>query len=78
MYFTICCDSDDNELLVLEFIHLFVEELDEYFGSVCELDLVFNFYKVYAILDEMVIGGEIMETNKLILNKGIKATEIND
>jgi hypothetical protein len=32
---------------MLEFIHLFVEVLDQYFGSVCELDLVFNFYKVY-------------------------------
>lgn len=42
-----CVDADDNELSMLEFIHLFVEVLDQYFGSVCELDLVFNFYKVY-------------------------------
>ena len=47
LYFTICCDAEDNELAMLEFIHLFVEVLDHYFGSVCELDLVFNFYKVY-------------------------------
>jgi hypothetical protein len=30
----------------LEAIHFFVEVLDSFFGNVCELDLVFNFYKV--------------------------------
>ena len=58
LYFTLCIDELDNELSILEFIHLFVEVLDQYFGNVCELDLVFNFYKVYQILDEMIIGGE--------------------
>ena len=63
---------------MLEFIHLFVEVLDQYFGSVCELDLVFNFYKVYQILDEMVVGGEIMETSKLIVNRALKNTDYYD
>ena len=57
-------DSTENELSMLELIHLFVEILDKYFGSVCELDVVYNFYKVYAILDEVIIGGEICETSK--------------
>jgi hypothetical protein len=39
-------DTDDNELAYFESIHLFVEILDQYFGNVCELDLVFNFFKV--------------------------------
>ena len=60
---------------MLEFIHLFVEVLDQYFGSVCELDLVFNFYKVYQILDEMVVGGEVMETSKLIINRAMKSAD---
>ena len=30
----------------------------------CELDLVFNFYKVYAILDEIFLAGEVEETSK--------------
>ena len=47
LFFTLCVDQNDNELSMLEFIHLFVEVLDQYFGSVCELDLVFNFHKVY-------------------------------
>ncbi|QSL65225.1 hypothetical protein MERGE_002534 [Pneumocystis wakefieldiae] len=44
-------------------IHLFVEVIDSFFGNVCELDLIFNFYKVYAILDEIFLGGELQETN---------------
>lgn len=41
-----------------------VEVFDQFFGNVCELDLIFNFHKVDAVLDEMVIGGEIVETSK--------------
>lgn len=75
LFFTLCVDAEDNELSYLEFIHLFVEVLDQYFGSVCELDLVFNFYKVYQILDEMVVGGEVMETSKLCINKAMKCAD---
>jgi len=42
----VCVDANDNELSYLEAIHFFVEVLDSFFGNVCELDLVFNFYKV--------------------------------
>lgn len=59
-----CIDSNDNELAYLEMIHLFVEVLDSFFSNVCELDLVFNFYKCYAILDELLLAGEIQETSK--------------
>ena len=38
-------DTTDNELVYFESIHLFVELLDQFFGNVCELDLVFNFNK---------------------------------
>ena len=71
LFFTLCVDQNDNELSHLEFIHLFVEVLDQYFGSVCELDLVFNFHKVYQILDEMVSSGEIMETSKVYVNRAL-------
>lgn len=33
----------------------------------CELDLVFNFYKVYAILDECFLAGEVEETSKQVI-----------
>lgn len=58
-----CVDVTDNELACLESIHLFVETLDRYFGNVCELDLVFNFHKTYMILDEFILGGELLETS---------------
>ncbi|XP_034366657.1 AP-2 complex subunit sigma-like isoform X2 [Arvicanthis niloticus] len=45
-------------------IHNFVEVLNEYFHNVCELDLVFNFYKVYTVVDEMFLAGEIQETSQ--------------
>lgn len=48
LYFIMCVEVHDNELGILENIHLFVEILDNYFGNVCELDLVFNFNKVSA------------------------------
>mmetsp|Transcript_17757 Transcript_17757/g.44057 ORF Transcript_17757/g.44057 Transcript_17757/m.44057 type:complete len:131 (-) Transcript_17757:686-1078(-) len=50
LHFTFCVDISDNELAFMEIIHLFVETLDKYFGSVCELDLVFNFNKVGAFI----------------------------
>ncbi|KAJ1637751.1 clathrin adaptor complex small chain-domain-containing protein [Pavlovales sp. CCMP2436] len=59
LYFIMCVDPDDNELIVLETIHHFVEVLDRYFGNVCELDLIFNFHKAYHILDELCMSGEL-------------------
>lgn len=67
LYFTIAVDVDDNGLLYLEAIHLFVETLDKYFKNVVELDIVFNFHKVYAIADEFFVGGEITETSKAVM-----------
>ncbi|XP_076318696.1 AP-2 complex subunit sigma isoform X2 [Tachypleus tridentatus] len=49
LYFCICVDISDNNLAYLEAIHNFVEVLNEYFHNVCELDLVFNFYKDLVI-----------------------------
>ncbi|SCV74834.1 BQ2448_7863 [Microbotryum intermedium] len=67
LFFTFCVDANDNELVWLEAIHLFVEVLDAFFGNVCELDLVFHFYKVYAILDEIFLAGEVEETSKAVI-----------
>ena len=59
LFFCVCVDANDNELAYLEAIHFFVEVLDSFFGNVCELDLVFNFYKVRARKEESpgAIGG---------------------
>lgn len=48
---------------------------DSFFGNVCELDLVFNFYKVYAILDEIFLAGEIEETSKNVVLSRLEQRE---
>mmetsp|Transcript_33466 Transcript_33466/g.73218 ORF Transcript_33466/g.73218 Transcript_33466/m.73218 type:complete len:143 (-) Transcript_33466:78-506(-) len=72
MYFIFCVDMNDNELSILELIHLFVEVLDGYFGNVCELDLVFHFDKVYRILDELLLAGEVSDTSMRNIIKTMK------
>ena len=67
LYFIIIVDKEDNELIVLEMIHHFVESLDRYFGNVCELDIIFNFYKVYYILEEIASAGFIQESSILYI-----------
>lgn len=64
LFFVCGIASGDNELITLEIIHRYVEVLDRYFGNVCELDLIFNFQKAYAILDELIIAGEMQESSK--------------
>ncbi|WVF72691.1 hypothetical protein IAT40_007509 [Kwoniella sp. CBS 6097] len=64
LFFITSISPGDNELVTLEVIHRYVEVLDRYFGNVCELDLIFNFQKAYAILDELIIAGEMQESSK--------------
>ncbi|KAG6512979.1 hypothetical protein ZIOFF_031119 [Zingiber officinale] len=75
LYFCMCIDAEDNELEILEIIHHFVEILDRYFGSVCELDLIFNFHKAYYILDEILIAGELQESSKKAVARLIAAQD---
>jgi len=75
LFFTIAVDMHDNELSYLETVHLFVELLDSFFSNVCELDIVFNFNKVYSILDEFMLAGEIEETSKREILDRVKLLE---
>jgi AP-2 complex subunit sigma-1 len=56
LFFCACVDANDNELAYLEALHFFVEVLDSFFGNVCELDLVFNFYKVCSSAEKRAGG----------------------
>lgn len=53
LFFCFGIDWNDNELSGLEVLHKYVECLDQYFGNVCELDIIYNysavrvFYKRY-------------------------------
>ena len=75
LYFLFCVDFDDNELIHLELIQLFVEVMDQYFGNICELDIIFNFYKIYSIVDQMILGGEVLEVSKNVLISNMRKTE---
>ncbi|PAA61949.1 hypothetical protein BOX15_Mlig005946g2, partial [Macrostomum lignano] len=76
LYFCCAIEQQDNELLCLEVIHRYVELLDKYFGSVCELDIIFNFEKAYFMLDEFILGGEVQETSKKNVLKAIAAQDL--
>ena len=45
-------------------MHRYVEQMDKYYGNVCELDIIFNFQKAYFILDELLLAGEMQESSK--------------
>ena len=64
LFFIAGCSSTDNELITLEIIHRYVEQMDKYYGNVCELDIIFNFQKAYFILDELLLAGELQESSK--------------
>jgi AP-1 complex subunit sigma 1/2 len=68
-------DPDYNELLALEIIQFIVEILDRYFNNVCELDIIFNFHKVYFLLDEMIMSGQILETSKAAILRQVQRIE---
>ena len=76
LFFIVGVDNDEeNELAILEFIHALVETLDKYFENVCELDIMFNLEKAHFLLDEMVMNGYIIETNKANVLKPILLLE---
>lgn len=64
LFIVVGVNDTENEMAIYEFIHNFVEVLDEYFSRVSELDIMFNLDKVHIILDEMVLNGCIVETNR--------------
>ncbi|KAM7413623.1 hypothetical protein PAMA_020824 [Pampus argenteus] len=76
LYLCTGLEDQDNELLSLEVLHRYVELLDKYFGNVCELDIIFNFEKAYYILDEFLMGGEVLETSKTAVGVSMEDADI--
>ncbi|ONK76081.1 uncharacterized protein A4U43_C03F23680 [Asparagus officinalis] len=71
LYFVIVFDSSENELAMLDLIQVFVETLDRCFKNVCELDVVYNFNKMHAILDEIILAGQVLETSSEEVMKAV-------
>ena len=63
LYFVVAADGSESELGLLDLIQVFVETLDRTFENVCELDLIFHSDRVHYILDEIVMGGMVLETS---------------
>lgn len=63
LYFVFCVDTAESELGILDLIQVLVETLDKCFENVCELDLIFHMDKVHYILNEIVLGGLVLETD---------------
>ncbi|KAL3093186.1 hypothetical protein niasHT_022636 [Heterodera trifolii] len=61
LYFVFCVDSSESELGILDLIQVFVETLDR----CCQFlrFLQFSFFSVHHILNELVMGGMVLETN---------------
>ncbi|KAL0540296.1 hypothetical protein IC582_024531 [Cucumis melo] len=77
LYFVLVFNSSENELAMLDLIQgptlsVFVETLDKCFKNVCELDLVFNYSKMHSILDEIISGGQVLETSSSEVMKAVE------
>lgn len=62
-------------MALLDFIQVFVEALDRLFENVCELDLIFGFETLHAVLGEMIVGGVVIETGLEKIVAGVKESE---
>lgn len=63
LYFVFVVDDQESELGILDLIQVFVECLDKCFKNVCELDLVFGWQVLQTVLEEIVQGGMVIDTN---------------
>jgi len=74
LYFIVAVDESESELGILDLIQVFVEALDKCFQNVCELDLIFHTDKIHFILDEIVMGGMVLETSLKEILKAVNGS----
>ena len=72
LYFVFAVDAQESDLGILDLIQVFVEALDKCFENVCELDLIFHADRVHYVLDEIVMGGMVLETNINLILQAIE------
>ncbi|KAK5112012.1 hypothetical protein LTR62_004546 [Meristemomyces frigidus] len=73
LYFIVISTSTESPLALLDLIQVYVEALDRLFENVCELDLIFNFETLHAVLAEMIVGGVVIETGLDKVVEGVRA-----
>lgn len=67
--------STESPLALIDLIQVFVEALDRIFENVCELDLIYGFESMHAVLGEMIVGGVVVETNLDKIVAGVREQE---
>ena len=75
LFFVFCVDEAESELGILDLIQVFVETLDRCFENVCELDLIFYMDKIHYVLDELIVGGLVLETNMTDILSALQAAK---
>lgn len=64
LYFVLLVDPQESPLRMLDLIHSFVECLNLCFEDVTELDLVFGWQTLQSVLEEMIVGGIVVEIDR--------------
>lgn len=59
--FVVAADQSENELMIYEFLSLYVSALHKYFGKFSEKHILLNIERLHMVLEEMVVGGELVE-----------------
>ena len=71
--FCVVIDGSESELGILDLVQVLVEALDRHFKNVCELDIIFSSPQVHWVIDEMIVGGLVVETNPSEILEAIDA-----
>ncbi|XP_045613464.1 AP-4 complex subunit sigma-1 isoform X1 [Procambarus clarkii] len=61
--FIVAADHAENEMMVYEFLSLYVDALHRYFGKFSERHVLLNIDRLHMVLEEMVVGGELVESS---------------
>lgn len=61
--FIVAADHSENELMLYEFLSLYVNALHRYFGKFSERHVLFNIDRLHMVLEEMIVDGELCESS---------------
>jgi len=76
LFFVVVIDTAESELAILDLIQVLVQVLDACFENVCELDLIYHYDRVQYIIDELIIGGCVLESNVDSIMQAIAETSL--
>lgn len=66
------CDLLENELAIIDFINLVISIINEGLSNFDEQTIILNLEKVHFILDEIIIGGTVVELDSKEVLKSYK------